>query len=221
MLYFYHTKYLLKNYENYTIKYELYVLFQLFIIQMPFFKKITQNLVFAAISSILLISCSGNSIFESTIPDDTGKTEKQKSVERKLEDLDINLPADSPVLKGEGVLTLENIFGFDPGANYAVNSILFKVALDKIDFMPLASVDVGSGVIVTDWYSFDDGKTRIKINMRIIDEEMNDGSLIVNLFKQSFENNVWVDQGMDKEQALKIQSSILATARDLKIASEL
>tara|TARA_Y100000816_G_C25932619_1_gene486358 strand:+ start:215 stop:781 length:567 start_codon:yes stop_codon:yes gene_type:complete len=188
---------------------------------MPFFKKITQNLVFAAISSILLISCSGNSIFESTIPDDTGKTEKQKSVERKLEDLDINLPADSPVLKGEGVLTLENIFGFDPGANYAVNSILFKVALDKIDFMPLASVDVGSGVIVTDWYSFDDGKTRIKINMRIIDEEMNDGSLIVNLFKQSFENNVWVDQGMDKEQALKIQSSILATARDLKIASEL
>ena len=190
-------------------------------IQMSFFKKITKNLLFSLIFSSLLVSCAGNSIFESTIPDDTGKTEKQKSVERKLEDLDINLPADSPVLKGEGVLTIENIFGFDPGENYAVNSILFKVALDKIDFMPLASVDVGSGVIVTDWYSFDDGKTRIKINLRIIDEEMNDGSLNVNLFKQSFENNVWVDQGLDKEQALKIQSSILATARDLKIASEL
>ncbi len=190
-------------------------------IQIPFFKKITKNLLFSLIFSSLLVSCAGNSIFESTIPDDTGKTEKQKSVERKLEDLDINLPADSPVLKGEGVLTLENIFGFDPNDSYAVNSILFKVALDKIDFMPLASVDVGSGVIVTDWYSLDDGQTRIKINMRIIDEEMNDGSLNVNLFKQSFNNNVWVDRGMDKEQASKIKKSILATARDLKIASEL
>ena len=57
--------------------------------------------------------------------------------------------------------------------------------------------------------------------MRIVDEEMNDGSLIVNLFKQSFENNIWVDQGMDKQQAVKIKNSILATARDLKIASEL
>ena len=186
-----------------------------------FSKNITKNLIFSVILTTLLVSCANNSVFESTIPDDTGKTEKQKSVERKLEDLDINLPADSPVLKGEGVLTLENIFGFDPGESYAVNSILFKVALDKIDFMPLASVDVGSGVIVTDWYSLDDGQTRIKINMRIIDEEMNDGSLNVNLFKQSFNNNVWVDQGMDKEQASKIKKSILATARDLKIASEL
>jgi hypothetical protein len=189
--------------------------------QMPFSIKISKNLLFSVILTSLLVSCAGNSPFETTIPDDTGKTEKQKSVERKLEDLDINLPADSPVLKGEGVLTLENIFGFNPGDSYAVNSILFKVALDKVDFMPLASVDVGSGVIVTDWYSFDEGKTRIKINMRIVDEEMNDGSLNVNLFKQSFENNIWVDQGMDKQQAVKIKKSILSTARDLKIASEL
>ena len=92
---------------------------------MPFSKKIRKNLLFSVILTSLLVSCAGNSPFESTIPDDTGKTEKQKSVERKLEDLDINLPADSPVLKGEGVLSIENIFGFDPGDSYAVNSILF------------------------------------------------------------------------------------------------
>ena len=189
--------------------------------RISFSKKIAKNILFSVILSSLLVSCSGNSPFKSTIPDDTGKTEKQKTMERKIEDLDLNLPADSPILKGEGILTLENILGFDPSDSYAVNSILFKVALDKIDFMPLASVDVGSGVIVTDWYSFDEGKTRIKINMRIVDEEMNDGSLNVNLFKQSFENNIWVDQGMDAEQAVKIKNSILSTARDLKIASEL
>ena len=93
--------------------------------------------------------------------------------------------------------------------------------MDTIDFMPLALANYSGGIIVTDWYSFDEGKTRIKINMRIVDEEMNDGSLNVNLFKQSFENNIWVDQGMDAEQAIKIKKSILSTARDLKIASEL
>ena len=50
---------------------------------------------------------------------------------------------------------------------------------------------------------------------------MTDESLNVNLFKQSFENNIWVDQGMDNEQAAKIKNSILTSARDLKIASEL
>ena len=118
-------------------------------------------------------------------------------------------------------MSLENIFGFDPKDNYAINSILFSVALDKIDFMPLASVDANSGVIVTDWYSFDQGKTRIKINLRVINEEMQNESLTVSLFKQTFENNNWVDKGKDDQQAAKIKNSILSTARDLKIDSEL
>ena len=87
--------------------------------------------------------------------------------------------------------------------------------------MPLLSVDANSGVIVTDWYSFDGGQTRIKINIRVINEEMNDDSLAINLFKQSFEKNVWVDKGMDITQANKIKKSILSSARNLKIASEL
>ena len=182
----------------------------------------SKNLIFSLFFLIFLVSCAGNSILESTIPDDTGKSEKQKSMERKLEKRDVRLPADSPLLKGEGIFDTEGFFDFG-GSNdsFAVNSILFNTALDKIDFMPLVSVDANSGVIVTDWYSFDEGVTRIKINMRIIDEEMGDESLSVNLFKQSFENNMWVDRGMDKEQAEKIKNSILTSARDLKIASEL
>ena len=96
-----------------------------------------------------------------------------------------------------------------------------SVALEKIEFMPLLSVDAGSGVIVTDWYSFDEGKTRVKINIRVINEELNDDSLAINLFKQTFENSVWVDKGIDQTQAAKIKNSILSTARNLKIASEL
>ena len=45
--------------------------------------------------------------------------------------------------------------------------------------------------------------------------------LAINLFKQNFEENVWVDKGMDITQANKIKTSILSSARNLKIASEL
>ena len=34
-------------------------------------------------------------------------------------------------------------------------SITFQTALDKVSFMPLASVDAASGVIITDWYNID------------------------------------------------------------------
>ena len=42
----------------------------------------------------------------------------------------------------------------------------------KLDLCPLISVDSMSGVIVTDWYSLDDGQSRIKINIRVVDQEM-------------------------------------------------
>lgn len=181
----------------------------------------SKKLIFSAIFCVFLISCSGNSIFESAVPDDTGKTEKQKAMEAKIEKNDFRMPEGSSLLDGEGLLNLGDMLGFEPGESFNVNSLLFSVALEKIEFMPLLSVDAGSGVIVTDWYSFDEGKTRIKINIRVINEELNDDSLAINLFKQTFENSVWVDKGIDQTQAAKIKNSILSTARNLKIASEL
>ena len=179
-----------------------------------------KNLIFIQIIIFLLVACSQNEMAKS--PQNTEKrTEKQKAMEQIVEKRGVNLPSDSTLIEDGGILSLENIFGFDPKDNYAINSILFSVALDKIDFMPLASVDANSGVIVTDWYSFDQGKTRIKINLRVINEEMQNESLTVSLFKQTFENNNWVDIGKDEQQAAKIKNSILSTARDLKIASEL
>ena len=86
--------------------------------------------------------------------------------------------------------------------------------------MPLLSVDSMSGVIVTDWYSLDDGQSRIKINIRVVDQEMNDESVVVSLFTQSLNEDRWIDQGINSEQSLKIKESILSSARSLKIASE-
>ena len=111
--------------------------------------------------------------------------------------------------------------GFDLGSllsgrsstDLSFNVIAFQTALDKLGYMPLASVDISSGVIVTDWYSLDGGNERIKINVRVINEELNDDSLDVKLFRQIYENNRWVDLGQDDAQAKKIQQSILEEAR--------
>jgi hypothetical protein len=179
-----------------------------------------KNHTFLLIFLSFFISCA--QFTSSEIDQESSKkTEKQRAMEAKIEKNDYRLPSDSPLMRGEGGLSLQNMLGIKPAENYSVNSILFSVALDKLYFMPLLSVDARSGVIVTDWYSFDEGQTRIKINIRVLNEEMSNESLNINLFTQVYENNIWVDKGIDKEQAEKIKKNILSTARNLKIASEL
>ena len=95
-------------------------------------------------------------------------------------------------------------------------SITFQTALDKVSFMPLASVDTASGVIITDWYNIEGDDLRIKINIRIFDQEMTDGSVNVQMFKQKFDGSKWNDQGNDEMQALKIKKAILDEARVLQ-----
>ena len=111
----------------------------------------------------------------------------------------------------------------DDGAELtmSVDSITFNVVLDKLSFMPLASVDSASGIVITDWYSIEENNLRIKINVRLLDSELTDNSIIVQMFTQEFDGNIWIDQGMDLEKANKIKNSILTEARALKTAVDL
>ena len=152
---------------------------------------------------------------------ETYDSDKQRVLTEKAQDRDLNLPTGSTILEGDSGFTLRGALGLDSSAELQVKSITFNVALDKVSFMPLVSVDSMSGIIVTDWYSLDDGKSRIKINIRIVDQDMTDESILVSLFSQSLDNDRWVDQGINSEQSLKIKESILSSAISLKIASEL
>lgn len=100
-------------------------------------------------------------------------------------------------------------------------SITFQTALDKVNFMPLASVDTSSGVIITDWYNIDGNDLRIKINIRIFDQEMTNDSISVQMFKQQFDGAKWNDQGNDEMQAIKIKQAILEEARVLQATIDL
>tara|TARA_A100001011_G_C14218501_1_gene803183 strand:- start:652 stop:1209 length:558 start_codon:yes stop_codon:yes gene_type:complete len=167
----------------------------------------------------LIISCA--QIQNASEKPDNTKTAKQQQLESALENRDINLPSGSTVLEeGEG-WTLSSLLGVDGSTSYNVKSITFGVALDKVDFMPLISVDSVSGVIVTDWYSLDNGDTRMKINIRVVDQEMTEQSLNVSLFTQTLNEGRWLDNGINAEQSQKIKKSILSSARALKVASEL
>ena len=168
---------------------------------------------------IFLLSCAQIQSLQDE-PEETYKTEKQRATAEKMKREDINLPTGSTLLDEGSGFTFRGALGMDPVDTYT-KSITFDVALDKISFMPLLSVDSMSGVIVTDWYSIDDGQSRIKINIRIVNQEMSDESVTVSLFSQSLDGDRWVDQGINSEQSLKIKESILSSARSLKIASEL
>ena len=144
----------------------------------------------------------------------------QRVLTEKAQDRDLNLPSGSTIIEDSGKGILESL-GLSSNTNYQVNSITFSVALDKVAFMPLISVDSMSGIIVTDWYSLDDGQSRIKINIRVVDQEMTNESLAVSLFTQTLDGDRWIDQGINSEQSLKIKESILTSARSLKVASEL
>lgn len=151
----------------------------------------------------------------------TYTSEKQRVLNKKTDDRDMKLPEGSTILDENSGFTLLGALGLDSSIDLAPDSLIFEVALDKISFMPLLSVDSMSGVIVTDWYSLDNGQSRIKINIRVIDQEMSNESLEVTLFTQALDGDRWIDEGINSEQSLKIKESILSSARSLKIASEL
>jgi len=163
----------------------------------------------------IISACAQLSNYESDM-------ESKDQMSTKIEDRDINLPDGSTILESNrSGFDLGDLLGGRSSTDLSFNVIAFQTALDKLDFMPLVSVDISSGVIVTDWYSLDGGNQRIKINVRVVDEELSDDSLEVKLFKQIYENGRWVDLGQDDAQANKIQKSILEEARALQIASEL
>jgi hypothetical protein len=121
-----------------------------------------------------------------------------------------------------GISLRDMVLGDDAESlEMTVDSLTFNVVLDKLSFMPLASVDSASGIVITDWYAVEENELRIKINVRLLDSELTDNSISVQMFTQRFDGSKWVDQGLDTEKANKIKESILSEARSLKTAIDL
>ena len=107
---------------------------------------------------------------------------------------------------------------------FATSNEMWRATVDILDFMPLANVDYGGGVIITDWYNGDDKNNEsIKIMVQFLSNEIRADGLKVTVYnKVCNANNLTncstkVDTANDIGQELKL--AILRKAAELKIAT--
>ena len=100
-----------------------------------------------------------------------------------------------------------------------VNSYLWRATLDTLSFMPLASADPFGGVVITDWYSAPEKPDeRFKVNGFILDKQLVSTGIEVKVFRQVKEASGWVDSKVTDATDTKLEDSILARARQLRVA---
>jgi len=126
-----------------------------------------------------------------------------------------------------GGITLDGILGNNENNNsnnssisMSINVFLWRGALETIDFMPLSSADPIGGTIITDWYSTTENQSeRCKLNIFITGKKLNTENLKVTSFCQEFENQIWVNKKIDKNNNIKIENAILNKAKKLRLQS--
>ena len=123
------------------------------------------------LSSILLNSCGGKfpGADARKYPDDPAKRVAKNIAEGKSFRV-------GNLMKGN---SNSGIFEF------ASSNELWRASLDIIDFMPLASVNYGGGIIITDWYSTDQSSNEsIKISIRFLSNEIRSDALDIKVFNK-------------------------------------
>ena len=99
----------------------------------------------------------------------------------------------------------------------AINSYLWRAAVDTVSFAPLLQANAQSGVIITDWYA--NPKVpgeRVKLTVAILDPDLRADALRVSAAKQVFQNGAWVDAPVSAATVQKLEDIILTRARDLR-----
>ena len=132
--------------------------------------------------------------------------------------------AEAPSIFGKG-----GIFGLrggnddGPGANgIAVNSYMWRAALDTVSFMPLASADPFGGVILTDWYIDPAApKERTKLNVFILGRQLKSDGIKVKAFRQTLsKGGAWKDEPVASDTERKLEDAILTRARQMRVDKE-
>lgn len=99
----------------------------------------------------------------------------------------------------------------------AVNSYLWRAAVDTVSFAPLLQANPSSGVIITDWYANPrvPGE-RVKLTIAILDPVLRADALRVSAARQVNQNGAWVDAPVAAATVQKLEEIILTRARDLR-----
>jgi len=99
----------------------------------------------------------------------------------------------------------------------AVNSYLWRAAVDTVSFAPLLQANPASGVIITDWYSNPRAPgERVKLTVAVLDPDLRADALRVSAARQVMQNGSWVDAPVSAATVQKLEDIILTRARDLR-----
>ena len=102
----------------------------------------------------------------------------------------------------------------------AINSYLWRAAIDTVSFAPLLQANAQSGVIITDWYANPKAPgERVKLTVAILDQDMRADALRVSAARQVNQNGTWVDAPVSAATVQKLEDIILTRARDLRRAT--
>jgi hypothetical protein len=166
--------------------------------------------IFLLLISILTISaCSGK--IQRTEQD----YHPQTSEERLENDMkSIVTKSDEPIVIFGG----KKNSGENGGGSGMSNTYIWKSALESISFMPLASVDAHSGVILTDWYSSPETPNeKFKFNILVLGPELQISSLKVTAFRQvQSVSGQWRPASVSKDLARNMEDTILKRAISMK-----
>ena len=99
----------------------------------------------------------------------------------------------------------------------AINSYLWRAAIDTVSFAPLLQANPSSGVIITDWYRNPKSPNeRIKLTVAVLDPDLRADAIRVSAAKQVYNNGAWFDGAVSAATTQKIEDIILTRARDLR-----
>lgn len=102
----------------------------------------------------------------------------------------------------------------------AVNSYLWRAAVDTVSFAPLLQANPNSGVIITDWYTSPKAPgERVKLTVAVLDPDLRADALRVSAARQVNQNGAWVDAPVSAATVQKLEDIILTRARDLRRAA--
>jgi Domain of unknown function (DUF3576) len=102
----------------------------------------------------------------------------------------------------------------------AVNSYLWRAAVDTVSFAPLLQANPNSGVIITDWYSNPKAPgERVKLTVAVLDPDLRADALRVSAAREVFQNGTWVEAPVSAATVQKLEDIILTRARDLRRAT--
>lgn len=104
------------------------------------------------------------------------------------------------------------------GVAPAINTYLWRAALETVSFMPLASADSHGGVLITDWYAPPETPNeRFKANVFVTSRQLRPDALRVVMFKQTRNaQGTWADATIEPSVARGLEDSILARGRQLR-----